>query len=471
MKIKSFINIFNIILVILTILISGILLINLNYNFHIKEEVRSLFREAQNIENNINELHLPSIELINKGEVSFVSELKPVLDDISNFFVKWDIYFKIYKNDELIYSINNDQFSTSKINSSLINRKLYMITTNENITILTVRLPAFYKYGNLSISLNKDISHIKKYKRTQSFILLIIVVIMASILLPVSHLFTRYITTPIDRLIISIRDFSNKQEDCKKTVSFDEITILEDSFKQLQKEILQQITLLKQESRSKEIFIDKLNHELNTPITAIKGFSELLLNSQYDELLFKKCLVHIKNETNRVTKLNHNLQELLLSKTDHRWSKILVKDIVFDVKNNLEVLLQEKDLQLEILLKNNYVKGNKDLLFTLIKNLLHNSIKASDNKKVISIYDEYINERYYLRLTDHGVGFMNVQELKIKDLYIKGEYLNNEVKSSGIGLALCDEIIEYHNCSFTLTNKEEGGVMAIMDFTNILHFD
>lgn len=104
MKLRNYLLIQNILIVLFSITISGLALIQMSYSFHLKEEVKNLFREGKNIETNIRDIYLPGLNLENSNRFSIISDIETQLKVMGKFFYKWDIRFKFYDSGEEIYN-------------------------------------------------------------------------------------------------------------------------------------------------------------------------------------------------------------------------------------------------------------------------------------------------------------------------------------------------------------------------------
>ncbi len=454
-----------------SILFTGLFLIHISYNFYLKKEIDDLFREAENLSNTIEKHYLPDINMEFQGSLSLFNQLRPALINKREFFLQWKIHFDLFQNDKVLFSLSRNPIVPEEVKRALKGKKTYIIRTENSITSIHIALPVLREYGNIALAMSKDITSAKHNNKKQFHILFLFMFFSIIVLLPLIYILSGLVSNPIIQLIEKIKKYKN----CEllsdpKNMKIDEIRELHNQFHVLIKEIDCKMDLLKEESTAKEIFIDKLNHELYTPITAIKGFAELLIQTPYNEDLFNKGLTHIRRESIRISNLNSNMQNLLLPKDDHRWEVMSIKMIINEAWNSLEHYRQIKKISIGIKFNFGQLRGNKELIFTLFRNLLENSIKATSNSGRIYISDKIQNGIYTISIEDSGTGIPEEEIPFLKEPYFSGSIQKPENKNKGLGLSICSEIMSYHNGSIDIKSNFPKGTKVFLDFTNILHF-
>ena len=218
-----------------------------------------------------------------------------------------------------------------------------------------------------------------------------------------------------------------------------------------------------QSEKAQAEFISSVSHELRTPLTAITGWSETIM---YDESLdedAKRGLEIINTEAKRLT----NMVEELLEFTRIQDGRFTLNIQLMDVEAELEdaVLTYAELVRREGLTINftepeeelPLINGDPERLKQVFLNILDNASKyAKDGKKIdVSIGEGagYIN--IYIR--DYGKGVPEDELEYIKMKFYKG---SSKERGSGIGLAVYDEIISYHNGVLEFRNAEGGGLLV-----------
>ena len=197
-------------------------------------------------------------------------------------------------------------------------------------------------------------------------------------------IFSAVMTKPIKILNNKAKKIANGDFSSRVDIkSSDEIGELANSFNTMSEEIEKTIKSLEFSIKQKDDFINGFTHELKTPMTAIMGYSDMLRLKKCDEALNQKAINYIYNETKRLEKLSHKLMELMaLSEESLELEEIDIRDFVTKVSNRI-VNLEGIKLVLEV--EDASIKGEKELLEVVIRNLVENAKKAEPKDNKISI--------------------------------------------------------------------------------------
>ena len=152
------------------------------------------------------------------------------------------------------------------------------------------------------------------------------------------------------------------------------------------------------------------SHEVKTPMTAILGFADLLRTCDCDEETRQKAAQYIYTEGKRLEKLSYTLMDLL-AVGDHQIQlepvslKLIFKqlsDYYFGKYVHYILRFEETDL---------WVKSQSDLLFTLLRNLIDNAMKASQEGQTIIVKTYLENNQVVVSVVDEGMG-MSQEDVK-----------------------------------------------------------
>jgi len=218
---------------------------------------------------------------------------------------------------------------------------------------------------------------------------------------------------------------------------------------------------INQSEKLKTEFISSVSHELRTPLTAINGWGETLL---YDEGLSadqRRGLEIISSETRRLTKLVEELLEFTRME-DGRFTvnirEISIADILEDSLATYGELLKHDGLSLEYFPYNGDIPpmpGDPERLKQVFYNLLDNAAKHGREGGEIDVSVSVGEEYVVITIRDYGPGIPEDEVENVKMKFYKG---SSKQRGSGIGLAVCDEIIKYHNGILEIKNAESGGL-------------
>ena len=198
-------------------------------------------------------------------------------------------------------------------------------------------------------------------------------------------------------------------------------------------------------------FVTQLSHELRTPLTTITAYNEMLMDGEIQDPEVKKEFYNtIKDETNRLTQLIHNL--LNMSKIEMgglTFNKELVRtDWLFqDCINAAEAAAHKKQIKVEKLMPDNFptLVGDKEQLKVAINNVLNNAVKYTPENGRITFSLNESDQHVIFEISDTGYGISKEDRPRIFDkAYRSSEPRIAEQPGSGFGLAITEAIINHH---------------------------
>ncbi len=209
-------------------------------------------------------------------------------------------------------------------------------------------------------------------------------------------------------------------------------------------------------------FVSSLSHELRTPLTAINGWSETLL---YDDSLDEKTrrgMKIIHRETQRLTEMVLELLDFTQIQDGRFTLHVEPADICGEFEDTVYMYgsrLAQDGVAL-VLLENDVdipeIPCDPERMRQVFLNILDNAAKHGGEGKRIEASVDFDGEVIF-RIRDFGPG-IPVDELSlVKKKFYKG---SSKARGTGIGLAVCDEIIALHGGSLELENAPGGGTLV-----------
>lgn len=244
--------------------------------------------------------------------------------------------------------------------------------------------------------------------------------------------------------------FHNNHRKSKKDLYSDEIDVMASNFNKMTRELNGMDYMRKD-------FISNVSHEIKTPVAAISGFSEMLLDGGLSEQDQKEYLSYIYQESQRLSRMSENM--LRMSRLDHQNIVNLKQEIKVDEQiRRCIILLGEKwhdrDIQYELELEQCSILSDYDLLFQLWTNLIDNAIKYSEPKCTIWITTKVVDNSLQFSIKDQGTGISKENLSKIYDKFYQCDE-SHKRKGNGLGLSIVKRIIELLNGSI-LCESELG---------------
>ena len=211
----------------------------------------------------------------------------------------------------------------------------------------------------------------------------------------------------------------------------------------------EEIEFRKEAERKKDEFISIASHELKTPMTSIKGYIQLLERSlDKDDIETVRTRLH--KVQNQVEKLNLLIADLLdISKIESGKLKFNKKYFDFDdLASNIVENLQQANPQVKIIKKNKIdaqIFADDMRIEQVIINFMTNAIKYAPDSEEIHISSELKGNNLCFSVKDFGIGMSPEHQQKIFDKFYRIEETSERFQGLGIGLYICQEIVERHN--------------------------
>lgn len=218
-----------------------------------------------------------------------------------------------------------------------------------------------------------------------------------------------------------------------------------------------------------ENYIHTMAHELKSPLTSIRGATELLQEGMDPERQ-QKFLGNIQDSTQRMTKLVERL--LALASVEKR--RELENVETFLLKPAIEKLLSErkqktneKNIQFKNAIPNKLeVTGEKLLLEQALANLLDNAIDFTGQGGEIKINASNQNGQHKITVTDNGPGIPDYAKEKIFDRFFSLPRPDSQKRSTGLGLSFVREVMALHQGKIMLKNYSVNGAEAVLIWPN-----
>jgi len=228
--------------------------------------------------------------------------------------------------------------------------------------------------------------------------------------------------------------------------------------------IVRDIKKIKQLEAMRKDFVANVSHEFKTPLTSIRGFTETLLDGGLkNSEIALKFLNKIYNQTFKLENLVNDLLELNRLESNMPAGSELteVKPVFEDIAGDFRLIAKGKGLQLltQINLPDNLqIKGEKNLLTTILSNLLLNAIQYSKRNGNIYLKAEFKEGKIITEIRDEGIGIEKDELERIFERFYRTKKASEIFKEgSGLGLSLVKHALELLNGKIYLSSKPGSG--------------
>ncbi len=220
---------------------------------------------------------------------------------------------------------------------------------------------------------------------------------------------------------------------------------------------------INQNEKSQREFISSLSHELRTPLTAITGWSETLLADESLDPDTRRGMKIIQREGRRLTEMVVDLLDFTRIQDGRMTLNMELSDIRGEFEDTV-FMYSSRMAQDQISLQ--YLDSDEDIpeilcdperLRQVFLNILDNAAKHGGEGKRIEASIHFEDQEVVVRIRDYGPGIPEDEIPLVKKKFYKG---SSKARGTGIGLAVCDEIVQMHNGTLTLENAEGGGTLV-----------
>lgn len=353
---------------------------------------------------------------------------------------------------------------TSDITEAIESKEISSYTGENPETgerIMAVSSPLIYSNGEV-IGVLRYVTSLKLVDR-QIALFSLAAVLIGCIILLIVYISGRYylksILVPVSEITETAKRIASGSYGVQIRRQFDdEIGELADTINDMSNKI----------SRSEKMqseFVSSVSHELRTPLTAISGWSETLLSAggSVDSTEAKRGLNIILRESRRLTEMVEELLEFTRLQDGRFTLNVALSDIRAEFEDTVFMYgsrLKQEGIELV------YVENDEDIpeipcdtarMRQVFLNILDNAAKHGGEGKKITA--EICCEEGFVvvHIRDFGPGIPEEELPLIKKKFYKGA---SKARGSGIGLAVCEEIVTMHNGTLTLENAEGGGTLV-----------
>ncbi|MBQ7415554.1 MAG: HAMP domain-containing protein [Oscillospiraceae bacterium] len=220
---------------------------------------------------------------------------------------------------------------------------------------------------------------------------------------------------------------------------------------------------LNQNEKMQTDFISSLSHELRTPLTAITGWSETLLSDPDLDDQTRRGMKIIHRETHRLTEMVVELLDFTRIQDGRFTLNVELSDIRGEFEDTVYMYgsrLAQEGITLELTEDDEEIPEipcDPKRMRQVFLNILDNAAKHGGEGKRIEAAIRLEDEEVVIRIRDYGPGIPADELPLVKRKFYKG---SSKVRGTGIGLAVCDEIVELHGGTLTLENAPGGGTVV-----------
>lgn len=326
----------------------------------------------------------------------------------------------------------------------------------------------FSRHGDdLGMSTGRLVRHLSR----DTLVSFMLVTVIATICFFIIYflLFIKRIVKDMTYISDRIIDIADGKSDEKIIIERqDEIGEIAGRINEMTEQINQLITSERDSLQSNKDLIACVAHDLRTPITSVKGYLDLALDTKHYDLEQRQKYVRIaQTKANRLEYLIHDLfnyTKLTSGEITLHRSKIDLVQLVEQMVEEFYPLFQEEELECTTKYNISYLEMNMDgeLIARAVQNLLSNAIKYGKDGKHVYVELECLEQEVQIRVTNYG---LVIPEESIKHLFDKFYRVersrNVKTGGTGLGLNIAQEIVHLHGGRIQVTSGASGTCFTI----------
>ena len=243
---------------------------------------------------------------------------------------------------------------------------------------------------------------------------------------------------------------------------YDELNIIARTTTDMSKSVQDYIRKLEKEKTIRQEFFSNASHELKTPLTAIRGYAELLQSGMAsDTQMQKEFLGRIHSEVEEMTSLINDI--LMISRLETKElmptkEMLCVKSVAEEVKKTLKPLADENNVSLEIHCCDEFVYMDRSHLQGILSNLMGNAVKYNRPGGFVQTDITMDSTSLSIRVEDSGIGIAKEDQKRIfESFYRVDKGRSKRVAGTGLGLSIVKHVTEFYGGCVSVESQSGVG--------------
>ena len=316
-----------------------------------------------------------------------------------------------------------------------------------------------YQKEEYQLEIGSSLSEVKDLTFIIKLFIIVVLVVILLVTFLADTFYIEYLLKPFYKIIDTKIRRVNEPE------FFDHTPINAKSrdFRELDLVLNQMMNRIAELFKKEKQFISNVSHELLTPIALLKNKLEnLLQNDSLDDNAVDKIAGSLKT-LDMLKKIINNL--LLISRIENNQyeanENISFQEIINDLQEDLQDRIDDKGIVFVNKMEHDFAfRGNKTLIHILIYNLVTNAIKYNKPDGSIIVSDGFLQNQYFISITDLGIG---LSESQIENIFSRFARVSSDQEGQGLGLAIAKSIAVFHHIEIKVNSLiSEGTTFTLL---------
>ena len=445
--------------------ISAYLIIGKSYSMLLEQTTQNAINDHYLVKRSLRERLLAvreNYDDFNADNLAFL------IQPYAGYYGNQQIYFEFYQKDELVYTSFAFEHSFDlNVSEGQIG---YGLIETGNTPFLWITSVLDAPFSDMKLIYIKNVQQIKDYRSHITTYCIVVSVVVSVILAGVIIAMLLKLTSPLRKLNRAAIEMTagnySKKVDIK---SHDEVGELASSFNAMSSHVQSHIDELSRLTESKQQFVDNLAHEIRTPITAILGYGEVLGNEKISDDERNMAIRYIISQSERIKNLSAKLIDLAyFGSVQAESERIALREIIQSVEATVKKSIEEKDIEFTKHIDVDFLYTDKDLLETLLQNLVENAIRAVAVNGRVAITAILEDNHAAILVADNGIGMEQDDLSKISEPFYRVDRSRSRKHGGvGLGLSLCSSIAAVLGAELSFTSELGKGTTAKVKFTTV----
>ncbi|MHA6253031.1 sensor histidine kinase [Oceanobacillus sp. CAU 1775] len=324
-----------------------------------------------------------------------------------------------------------------------------IVRPERGVNIAVITKPIIWHDGSVvTLQFSDNLIEVTDTLRILFYVLLIVSIIILVPTVIGGDILSRFLLNPINKLTKTMQE--NMQEG--KWNKIDHTNRSEDELYKMEATFNDMIDQLRDNYEKQEDFVSNASHELKTPIQIVKSYAQLMERRGADNPeLIAESIEAIDSEADRMKKLVEQLLALAKTKNDVPYEEVKFIQLV---DQSVSTFKQAYDREIEFIrnVEEVSVWGNSDQLEQIIYILIDNALKYSDDKIIVSLFT--FDGQVIFSVKDFGNGISAEDQERIFERFYRVDKARSRgTGGTGLGLAIAKAIVEEHEGRLTLESE------------------
>jgi signal transduction histidine kinase len=322
-------------------------------------------------------------------------------------------------------------------------------------------LKHYFQYNQTKylVELGESIQYVKDLNQILREIALYLLIVLVTLTVVIDLGVIQYLLRPLQKIenkLIATRH--------PEKFNFNRVVTTTTDFRYLDNTISEMMRKIQNAFHIEKEFIANVSHELLTPISILQTRLENMIEASTLNEEAEQKILESQRTLGRLKQIVRSL--LLISQIENnqapKGEEANIPELIKEVASEIEVKLEEKNIALEVHIEGDftYKHCNRSLLFTMLFNLVNNSVKYNKQNGKITMTGAMVKNEYRVTVSDTGKG---IAPENIESIFYRFKKFNTTEESYGLGLAMVKTIADFHNIDISVDSKlGEGSTFTLV---------